>query len=436
MSPAVVRAGRLGGLAIPDARSTRLLVDGTGALVLVRRGGPPQVLAPPGEVCRIVLVGPEHLRPGRFRPLAALGLVVLLRRDAPPLVLSVSELFAPSTVMTGPQVQAATGLEALAAQLGLALEAPTADEVRLARGVRQRDLTSVVDPALRARGHTAAAAAAFVLALLALPAEGRWWSVLPVLAVLTWPVVSFWRRRRRFADLVAHPPEPGPRQVVRPRPPSPTSRNLAEMQLQVGTEDVVLVAEGHEWWLPGPALPGPELPGPAAGRVRRCVVHPDAVVLADDGDRALLLLDPVVWGPAVADLEEALGAAGVDVRRVPEPWLGAVRAPAGLGPHARRWPLYMDDLLDGAVDPYLPPLLHVASWFVLALAVGAAGRHWPWGLLLAAWAVVLPVLCTWATLLQSRWRRSMRQWVREPVGASPAQGVGKGVGKGVGRGVR
>lgn len=403
-----LRAGRLGGLAIPDARTTRIVVDETGALRLVRRGGEPQLLAAPGHVDRVVLVGPEHLRPGRFRPMATLGLVLVLRRDAGPLALSVAELLAPSTTMTWPEVQAATGLHAWAQSLGLVLEAPSPEEVRLASRLRQRDVTSLVDPSLRARGHTAMAAASFVLALLVLPAEGRWWSVLPLLLLLTPPVVSFWRRRLRFADLVGQPPLPGTRRVVRPHPPLPTSRNLAEMQLQVGSDEVVLVAEGHEWWLPGPT----------AGGVCQGVVHPDAVLLADGAERVLLVLDPEVWGPAVADLEAALRAAGADVRRVPEPWLGVRRAPAGLASHARRWPLYMEDLLDGSVNPYLTPLLHVTSWFALALSVGAAARHWPWGLVLAAWAAALPVLCTWATVLTARWRRSMRQWVREPVSSA------------------
>lgn len=413
MSPArheaELRAGQLGGLAIADARATRVRIE-DGDLVLSRADGTRRVLAAAGTVTRISHVPRDEIRHRRFRPPAYDGLVLVWCGDDLATALSVEEWWRPSSNLEGLDLRTAAGFEAVAEALGLVVERATPAEVARARRLRHADLLTARDPAAAPRSAVPLAALAVVLVFVSMVAvaSGWWWTTLPPLVLLVPLVTGFLRRRQRFAALVGSRPDPGPRRVVRPAPPLPTTANLAEAELQVGEHDLVLVWEGTEWWVPGPA----------AGGVAKASIHSDLILLSDRRDRLLLPLDAEVWGAATDDLVRALDGAGIAVTRAPHPSLRPEIPLAALTAQGH-WPIRVDHLDDGGVDLKLPVLLYVgAGTHLLPTALGATlvGPGDPVGfavcLAAAAVCVVLLAMAVRASRLAGAWQRAQRRPVQ------------------------
>lgn len=415
-----LRPGQLGGLAIRDARATRVRVTPEGELVLTRADASYAVLCPAGEATRVSWVPAEDVRRSRFTPAAHAGLVLVWRDERLAAAFSLADWWRPGSQLDGGDLRAAAGLDALAEALGLVVERARPAEVARARSLRTRDLVTARDPSYAPAGARPAAAATLAAAFLSLVAIGAgwWWAVVVPFLGLVPLVLGLLRRRREFATLVASLPDPDGRRAVRPAPPLPTTVNLAEAELQVGPRDVVLAYEGTEWWLPGPA----------AGGVVRVDVHPDLVLLRDRRDRVLLPLDAELWGSATHEVAEACAAAGLEVRRSPQPSFRSEPPLPSLASQGH-WPIRVDQLDDGGVDLQLPVLLNVAA--ATHLLGSLLGTVYPDSgdplrlavcLASAAGCAVVLGLSLRAGLLASRWQRRQRRWVdRVPPPGSRAE---------------
>jgi hypothetical protein len=397
--PPVLLAGDLKGLAIPDARLTRVAIDAAGALTIVRRGRPPEVVAEAGTIDRITPIDAAHLRQRRFVPRVHVGLVVFWSGERPVAAISWSQIWASSSNLFRAEVQRACGLEAVAAALGTVIDAPTDSDLRLARTWDQRDVLTLVDPVvLPARWASSRMALVMVLAFVGMPATGRWWVVLPALALLTPAVMSFHRRRNEFYRLVTTPLDPAGRVAVRPRPPLPTSRMVTINELQVGADDVVLRTEVSEWWLLGPSRDG----------VRALDVHPERWVFRDVGDRQVLTLSPEAWGDVLPELEHAASQAGIEVRHHPEPFVGPARVDGPRPGTARFYP-DDDDVENGDGGANVAAFRHVAVFFVLLASLLSVTRYEWWAIPIVLWALLLVALSVRGVGLHVRWVQNLRR---------------------------
>lgn len=407
-----LRPGQLGGLGIRDARATRVRVAPDGDLVLERPDGSRVVLCPAGRATRICWVAPEEIRPDRFTPSALRGLVLVWEDERLAAALSLADWWRLGSALSNQDLRATSGLDAVAEALGLVVERADPQEVARARSLRPRDLVVPRDPSSAPRASLPAAWATLVASFLSVLAvtEGWWWALaLPFLGLLPL-TLGLLRRRQDFATLVASLPEPRGRRGARPRPARPTTVNLAETELQVDAHDVVLVFEGTEWWLPGPA----------AGGVVRLDAHPDLVLLRDRRDRVLLALDGELWGAAIEEVVDACALAGIDVRRSPQPSFHAeppLPSPAAEG----QWPARVHHGDDGAVDLQLPVLVNVAATtHLLGTLLGTVTPDGGDPVRIVACAVgalacaALLALSAHAAALSARWQRRQRRWVVEP----------------------
>jgi hypothetical protein len=409
MRPPVLLAGDFRGLAIPDSRGTRLEVDDAGALVLVRREGPPVRLAEPGAIDRVTPIEARHLHPGRFVPPIHVGLVAFWAGERLVAAVSWGQVWASGFNLTLAELQHASGLERVAEALGTVVDAPTPSDLQCARGWGRTDVLTLIEPAvLPARGAAAQSVAIFVLALGTLPATGAWWLQIPALAAVSLPVFRFWRLRREFRRLVTTEPPPGDRVVVRPRPAGPSTRLVLDSSLQVGPQHVVLRHGAAEWWLLGPARRG----------VSSVDVHPDLWVVRDVGGRQVLTLDATAWGD-VAGFAAACRSAGVDLREVPVPFSGPNRRIDGPRTAAARgWP-QGDALVNGDTGLVVSSMRHVAVFLVFLSSLLAITRYEWFATPILLWGVVLVWLSMDGIWRREGWVRSLRRTVDDRPEASP-----------------
>jgi hypothetical protein len=399
--PPVLVAGDFTGLAIPDARSTRVEVDRRGALTLVRRGGPAEVLAEAGVIDRITPIDGSHLPSGRFVPPAHLGLVVFWSGDRRMVAVAWNQVWAASfNLPTVQELRHACGVEAVAQALGAAVEAPTEADVRQARTWGRDDVLTLIDPAvLPPRWAAPGMALLVVLAFAGLPATGAWWVVVPTLALLTGPSLSTRRRRREFRRLVTTPLDPAGRSSVRPSPSGSTSRMVTIHELQIGADDVVLRTEASEWW---------QL-GPRRGGVRTLDVHPEHWILRDVGHRQVLTLSAVAWGDVLPELERACSQAGIDVRHHAEPFLGPVARIDGPRPATARAHPGDDDVENGNGGTTVSTLRQVALFLALLASLLSVTRYEWWAIPIVLWAFALALVSLEAVALHARWVRDLRR---------------------------
>jgi hypothetical protein len=412
----VLRPGLVGGLAIADARATRVWVDAGGAVRMSRRGGREGEVCAPGTITRLSVVPADAIRARRFVPAARRGLAVLWSGERPLVAINLVELGVDRRYPDDATYRATSGLDAFAEALGLVVEAATPEEVRRARSLGQADLLPLHDPADHPRWQPAAGALALLLSFLTWPAAtvDLEWLAVPLALVCVTPLVLRWRRRRLAAfSLMTAAPDPDGRVVVRPAPPADLRLNtLTETEVQVGDHDVVVRAGGREWWLPGPA----------AGGVARVLASPDGIVLGDRRDRPYLGLDRRVWGAPAEALLAALREVGAQVEETPVDDQRLVEY-VGTRHEVGDWPTLRDHQ-DGGGDQFTSTLLSLS---VLVLGVGCAAAAvtlFPFGLLaLAAW-VWIAVLAAQTVLVRWRWQRHQRARAVTADGPThPAEGV-------------
>ncbi|MBD8870503.1 hypothetical protein [Nocardioides donggukensis] len=249
--------------------------------------GKDEVLAPPGAVARVVQVEPGDL--GRAFRRSFRGLVALMPGEgSTPLAVFDPRHWVPhAETLEGKDLRIASGIEPLAQALGLTVEAASPDE---AGAVRRAGRRGVTRPRPRVAGQTedALLVLAVVVTFLGMPLADSWLSLPFTLLgfMLATPIVlRFHARRRAFHRLVTTPPEAEGRQVVT----SGLTREwagLAQAQLQIGHDYIVLHARGQEVWTPGPALGGAD----------RCVIDGDQhLVFLDASDRTLCRVDARVF---------------------------------------------------------------------------------------------------------------------------------------------
>ncbi|MBE7324226.1 hypothetical protein IEQ44_06140 [Nocardioides sp. Y6] len=412
----VLRAGLFGGLAIPDARETRIWVDERGAVMMRRPGIDPFEVAAPGEVTKVAVAAADQIRERRFTPHARRGLVLLMSESRCVAAFNLVDLGSTARFPDDATFRAINGLDAFADGLGLFVEPADPTEVRLARRLRQRDLLPLRDPRHNRRWTSALGLAAWVASFLVLPAAGedsplRWPAAALAFALVTVLVWQFHARRRHWLHLVTTPTPADGRQVIRPQPPAElTTKFLARTEVQLGPRDIVIRAAHQERWLPGPE----------AGGITQVVVGPDHLIFEDHQGRAFVGLQPSVWGPSLEVLLRGLRDLGIGVRESPMhdsrliDYMAAeldVTAPY----------VITDDYENASDGSVVVPCLPYLALFLLGLGcVILAAVDFPLGLVTLLPWLALQALAIRATWTLSHWSRSQGR----PADPSAARNTG------------
>lgn len=385
----VLRPRAAAGRGVPDARSCRVRVD-AGALVLDRPGRATQVLAAAGTVTSV-----EHLEPAQTaaalgRQGSAAGGLVVRVAGGPVLALRLLD-WSPPTDAAVDVLRATTGMEALAAGLGLPLEPGTASDVAALRAVEVRPLPSRSAPG-RLSPYLAVSAA--VLGFLAWPTGGSAPSaVLTALALaLVAPVVVGVVRGRATARAGDAQAAPAGGLVVRPRPTGPVPAACLDHLLELRPDELLLRRRGTAGWLAGPA----------SGGIEQAVLEPEHVRLTDAEGRDHAVLETALWcgdGQARAELADDLRAGGLRV--LDSPLDSVLRhdrgdlSSAGVAPS-----LLQSDLERGDPSSASPYLAGLAVVLACGGSLGAVAWQPPVGIVLLAVGLALLVV-----MVTAGWRR-------------------------------
>lgn len=297
-----------------------------------------------------------------FRDL--LGLVVVLGDHGPLMAFYVHD-FAPVHGGDGRSHLRSSGVEELAAALGVVVEGPS-------QPLRRSDVASVLV------GHrtwhttrllaTPLVVAAGVAGFAAAPGAGSWWGAPSLLlSVALCAVVLGWLFRAQARLLHATGSAPGADGEVT-YPDLPDSSPLRS-RLELGATTVTVWSGWRLSRRRGPVH---------RGGIVRCEVGPDHTRLIDDRGHTQLVLETRELVPdeaAVAALTAACDRVGIRVQRVPEEpeKLGALRIQPWTFDSAARPEHGLDPVEDGAVS------LLASTLLVVALATQALG-----GIVLAA----------------------------------------------------
>ncbi|MBE7324225.1 hypothetical protein IEQ44_06135 [Nocardioides sp. Y6] len=401
----VLRPGQFGGLAIPDARETRIWVDERGAVMMRRPGIDPTEVAAPNEITKVAVADATQVNERHFVPWANRGLVLLMSQSRCVAAFNLRDLGSgsPPPFPDDATFRAINGLDAFADGLGLFVEPADPAEVRRARRLRQRHLLPLRDPRQNPRWPTWWGVLACVVCFLALPAIDSgssalgWLTVLAACAVVTPLVWRFHARRRHWLHLVTTPPPADGRRVVRPQPPAEfATAFMAQTEVQVGPRDIVVRAADQERWLPGPA----------AGGVTHAVVGPRHLVLEDHRGRGLVGLQPSVWGASLDDILRSLHDVGVEVRESSLPDSRRIDYMATELDATQSY-VITNDYENASDDSNVAPMLPYVALIVLAIAcVVLAAVDFPLGLVpLLPW-LALQALAIRATWTLSHWSKS------------------------------
>lgn len=401
----------LGGLAISSARTRRVTVDPDGRLVITESGAVVDVVATARQVDRMVYVARVGLRAEpRWRPTATQGLVGLLEGERVVAVLNLSE-WLPEPPASPRAGLVSSGLEALAARLGLAVEVASEVEARRVRRSRRRVISSRAARLGPNWSRIVVSATATLLAVAAFTdltgasaatslGVGLLVASILVQSLVVVPIV---RERRRFHALATMPPKPDGRRVVAPIL-DPAAGGVADSRIQVDAHHIVVHDRGFELWLPGPDR----------GGVTQVARSARGVHLRDDRDHDLLVLDPAIWGE---DLDLALQAAGTTRTRLAASTDGRYglfsAGPPGRESTPRTARMEFEDTGGGHLS--VVPLAGIAAWgtFLVALLAATIEAQSPrevlGPLLLLPLAAAVHPLAIWrAWWPQRRWDRRQR----------------------------
>ncbi|MGI9155903.1 MAG: hypothetical protein ACR2FG_04610 [Marmoricola sp.] len=429
------------GLGIADSRSLRVRVDDEGALTVTRPGEPPKVVTSAARVTRAVWLPAEESRQllgswssahvfaklsgsvlgrmdrglmrrklgpeldempgsGLLDPDSMSGAVVIFDSEGPVLSFYVEHF----TPWSGdlPTRRELSGAVAVVRALGLVLERRSDSDVLDRRAVRAVRVERTQGSGVWLMGSVLLSVAGIVLAFLSWPYGGTTTGALASAGALlvTAPVVGYLvRSRLRFLSLVTVPPDPGSRVVYRPTGLAP---NGDGPHLQLGSDDVVVVTGGQEYWLPGPAL----------GGVQRLEIGYPDVHLTDAQGRVLHVLVAQEAAPRAERerLEQICTSAGIELRVS-----GDDNATQNLQvrlSYDKDWPpgLMISDWEQGRISLVTDTLVLLAVLLLVPGAIAAAVTFPPWGYLILAGSLVGLGARIWTSLSYWRWqRRVVRQ---------------------------
>lgn len=420
------------GLSIADARQLRIEAR-DGELIVRQPGAPDRVIGPAGSFTSAVLLDYDQARrlvePRTYLLLPMVGArrvaewavsrklgtdsVELMRRsyggtlvvsgrDGPALAVEVGDA---TPLGIEPSLQREeSGATGLVRSLGLTLEPARDTDLPSRRAVRR----ALVKPERRVeplvRASSVLTLAAGVLAFASLPnaetTAGVVCSVAALVAIAPL-LVTIVRHRKLFSRLVEQPPDPQGRSVYRP-PASVVG--AANVQMQFGEHDVVLVNAGTERWIPGPAADG----------VVSCVVGGGrtAWFAADDVPQLVLRTSEIAPNDDCRQrLKEACLSAGIDAE------LRGTSGDYSVTPLSLRHQdnddpgLWMSEWEKGRLSnttEYLSPFgagIHLFGALVIAFETGV------WWLL--AGSIAWIAVTVWAELRYRSWRRGVRRQANE-----------------------
>ena len=381
-----------------------------------RPGASPFEVAAPNEVTGVVIADATRIRERHFVPWADRGLVLLMSESQCVAAFNLIDLGSTAPFPDDATFRAISGLNAFAQALSLFVESADAAEVRLARKLRQRDLLPLRDPRHSRRwpmwlGLVACSASFLVLPASAESSSLRWLAAVVAFALVTPLVWRFHARRRHWLHLVNTPPSADGRQVVRPQPPPEfATAFMAQTEVQLGPQDIVVRAAHRERWLPGPAV----------GGITHAVVGPEHLILEDHQGRAFVGLQPSVWGTGFNVLLRGLRDVGIEIRESPmhdsrliDYMATANDATAGY--------VITHDYENASDNSHVAPTLPYVALFVLGLGcVILAAVDFPLGLV-----VLLPWLVVQALAIRATWTLSHWSKTRgRPVDRSGSRSTG------------
>ena len=382
---------------MPYAHEMRVLIEATGALMVTHPGGVRERRAAPGEVTRVLFLDAAATANRLGRPDSAAGALVLLAGVRPLLALRLQD-WQPPTALDPVVMRVTSGVEALAAGLGLPVEPAETEDLgilgpRALREVEVRPLPARPAPGKAVRVLAPLAA---VLAFVGGPAGGT--VAAPVCTALALalcaPVVLGVARGRAQARAATATATPSGQGIVIPvRPTGGVPAGLLDNVLELGPDELFLRRRGEAGWLAGPGQ----------GGIVQAVMEPAHVRLSDADGLDHAVLETALWcgdEPARAELADDLRAGGLRVLDAPLDTV--LRHDTGDLATAHVKPSQLlTDLERGDPTVLAPYAGGMAAAITMAFSLGTLGWNVLLGLVLFTLALAL-----FAIAMTSTWRRA------------------------------